>query len=918
MTATYNNAQRVNPGFKLKALSATLLLVAGSTAVQAQSTSGAEPMLEEIVVKGIRASMESASELKRNAAVVVDAITAEDVGKFPDPNVAEALQRVTGVQISRDRGGEGRWVSIRGLSSQYNMTLLNGRTLATDNAGRDFSFDVMPSEAISGAEVYKTSMASLPEGSIGGLVNLTTAKPLDNPGLRASGSAGAFYDGATEDWTGQYSGVLSNTFLDDTVGASVGISYYKRNWRANTFDSFTSSTELVDANNDGVKEEAVDGRGIFPGIISYQTKFGERERLGFTGALQFRPNDNFETTLDGFYSNYKTPESAYSFNVNFYSNDGWDRFENYELEPYNGDEVDRWLISSFDLTNIPLEIGTDTKAREAETYMVGWNSIWNVRDDLELTFDIAYSEADRPINGTEYYTVAGLNGGNFSFEATPEVPTVTCVLDDGRNCLDVTNDEIGLHFMEPKGESVNDKALSVRFDGDYRLESVELIDSIEFGVTYSGREKDKVNWRPDNACGYCGFGDTLGEVGIDAVVPFPGEYEYDSGFDSWPALDPIQLFQAARLHRGDEYFRSNILAQPELRSSALIEEDVSGGYIQANFEGNRWSGNVGGRWVYTETLSMGHSQQLLELQEIPNSTNWNAEFTEVVPVSESNSYDNFLPSANFTYELSEEYLVRASASRSITRPTISQLGPDVNWEVNSPPPRVNRNGNPELEPFVADSLDLSLEWYGGGGSSAAIALFYKDIGGLITSEQFGDEFQVRVVDEDGNASDEALDFEVTAPVNGDSAKVFGSELAYQYLFDNGFGVMANFTWVDSEAELTVDGEKIDTELSGVSEYTYNLAGIYERGPVSSRLAWSYRDEFTACNTCAPGGRPTTTKEFGSLDFSASYEITDNLSVYLEGQNLLEEDNHTYSQDVRITQNYEAYSRRFEIGVRASF
>lgn len=905
------------------------LLESGSVIIQAPTPAptSAEPetpvIVEErptydILVTGIRQSLRTSAEFKRLAPVIVDTITAEDAGKFPDPNVAEALQRVTGVQISRDRGGEGRWVSVRGLSSQYNMTTLNGRTLATDNAGRDFSFDVMPSESIASARVYKTAMASLPEGSIGGLVDLQTTQPLDDPGFRGHGSVGGFFDGATHQWTEQYAGTLQNSFRDDTLGISIGGSYYQRDWEADTYDSFVSGTEPVDANGDGVRDEMQDGFGVYPGIISFQKKFGQRERLGITGALQYQPNNDFEVLLDTFYSHYKTPESAYSYNVNFYSNDGARRFSDAVLEAFDGGGQDRWLITDFALNDIPVEIGNDTKAREATTAMVGWNTRWRTNDNLTLTLDVAFSEADRPINGTEYYTVAGVKGGNFRFEAQDPVPRVRCTFDTGEPCLDVNNDSIALHFLEPKGENVNDQALSSRLEGRWVTNELNYLDDLQFGLIHTRRRKEKVDWRPSNPCAFCGFEDTLGEVGVTATVPFPGHYDYASGFDRWPALNPLALFEAAKAHRGDAFFERNILAKPRLRASSVINEDVSGAFVQFNLSGAHWVANLGGRWVTTDTLSRGHSQQLLELREIPGSTNWNPVFSDIVPVEESHRYRNFLPSFNASYEFTESLLGRVGLSRSMTRPTLSQLGPDVMWEVNSPPPRVERNGNPGLEPFIADSADLSLEWYGRGGSSMAAALFFKDIHGLITSDVFESDFSVQVVGVDGSETEEILTFDVSAPVNGTDARVQGVELAYQYLFDNGFGVMANMTWVNSDATLTSEEAQNHTELSGVSEYTYNLIGLYERRAFSGRLAWNYRGEFIACNTCGPGGVPTTTAAFGSLDFSLNYDLSKRLSLYAEGQNLLREDNHTYSVDRRLTNSYEAYSRRFELGIRFSF
>ncbi|GEM_PF-768910 len=929
--------------FKIKSLSAfvTTALFASFSAQSAetqQQEMAEQEDTEVISVVGLRGSINRALLEKRSSKSIMDAISAEDVGKFPDANIADSLQRVTGVQISRDRGGEGRFVSIRGLSSQYNMTLLNGRTIATDNSGRDFSFDVMPSEVISTAQIYKTSQAALQEGSIGGMVNLKTAKPLDNKGLNIAGNTGMLYDNISDKWSEQLSAIASNSFMDDTLGVLAGFTYSKRDWRANTYGQLSGNSQIdVDPDGNGVFNDLglvdddgdpiSDAVGVIPAIPTHSVQFGERERLGFVGVLQFKPSNTFETTIDTFYSKYKTPEKSYSFNVNYTTNnsfkfDGNYRFENVTLEKLDtGNERDEYLVTSFDLPNIPFEIGNDTKAREATTYMIGSNTVWKPASDMQFEFDIAYSEADRPVNGKEYFTVAGVNNANFHFEATPKVSTHTCTLEDGTPCQEVANDDIGLHFMEAKGEDVNDKALSIRADGDYFFDIGNIMAQLEFGLTYSSREKDKVNWKPLGACGYCNsFSQTLGDVGVMAQVDFPGEYPYSS-FDSWPALDPNLLFEAAIRHSGPEYFEQNIASRPEARSSSNIKEDVYGGYIQLDLTGDRWDANIGGRWVQTDTTSSGHTQQLNSLVAIAGSTNFNPDFADIAPISAENSYNNFLPSVNFSYEIIDDLLFRAAASKSITRPTISQLGPDVSWEVNSLPPRVSRNGNPMLNPFEANSYDLSLEWYGEDGAGAAIAAFRKDISNLITYAEFGEDLDIPVFEPDGETpyQGEEFEFTVNGPINAREGMVQGIELSAQKIFENGFGIVANYTFVDSELEQEVDGEIILTSIDGVSENTYNLALMYEDEMFSTRLAYSFRDEFVACGSCGPfSGAPKLTKEFGSLDFSASFQITDEIAVYAEAQNLLNDDSLDYSLDKRIIYNYEQYARRYEFGARFKF
>lgn len=865
----------------------------------------------EIVVTGVRASLERAARIKRNADVVADAISAEDIGKFPDANVADALQRITGVQISRTSGGEGRFVSIRGLGSQFNLTTFNGRVLATDNAGRDFSYDVLPAEALGSATVYKTPTAASIDGSIGGLVELTTIDPLARPGLNISGNVGGLYDEATGQVTPRFGATVSNTFADDTLGAFFGVYYYKRNWRSDTFESFARSTETVTEDGAGCFGCEGIGRAAFPGIVSYQVKNGPRERISTIGGVQWEPSDNLAIKVDAFYSRYDTPEDNVSYNINFYSNDGWARYNNSTVVPWAGPGRNNSLLTQFDIDNLPVELGTDTKARTVELWQVGWNSVWQATDNLEATLDVAYSQADRLNRGEDDYTVAGVTGAAYTYQLTNAAPNITCVLPNGTSCFDISNDQIALHFMERKGETTHDQAISSRLDFDYRAGQIGATDVIaKFGAFYFNRQKTKDYYASPDGCGYCGFTDTLGSVGVNAVVDFPYSEGYRSGTigtdGRWPALSAAKLFEAAILARGEEYFNSTIAPVQQLRNSSFVDEDQYGGYLQFNVESTRLKANAGLRYVRTRDYVTGHTQQLLSLTPIPNSTNFTAVYSGVVPVSETNSYGNWLPSANVTYELRDNLQIRAALSKAITRPSFSQLGLDVNYEVNSPPPRVSQNGNPNLRATTANSLDLSIEWYGNQGSSASLAGFLKKIDGFITTGTF----ESTIAGQPG---------QITLPINGDTADLKGIEAAFQHVFDFSLGASVNYTFVDSTARLTLlDGSEVERDLDGVARHTVNASTFYEKGPLSLRLSYNFRAAFVDSALGGPVSTPSTTDASHFVDFSGSVRINPFASVYLDVSNITQESFHRYALDKRYPLFYEQFSRRFEFGVRASF
>ncbi|PTQ12167.1 hypothetical protein CLG96_06320 [Sphingomonas oleivorans] len=884
-------------------------------AAPASDPASDEPQPDEIIVTGVRASLQRAAELKRNAGVVSDSISAEDIGKFPDANIADALQRVTGVQIARNTGGEGRFVAIRGLGSQFNLTTFNGRVITTDGAGRDFSYDILPAEVLASATVYKSPSASLTDGSIGGLVELTTINPLARPGFHFSGNVGGLYDESTDKLTPRFGGAVSNSFADNSLGVFAGVYYYKRQWRSDTFESFARSTEVLQADGSGCRTPTEFcgpgiGRAAFPGIMSYQVKNGPRKRWSLVGGVEWQPADSFRTKIDAFYSYYDTPEQAANYIVNFFANEAWARYENATYEDWPGPGQNKYFLTKFDVTNIPVEFGTDVKSRKVKTYQFGWNTAWDAFDDFTVKLDLAVSRSSRPNRGEDYYTVSGVTGGNYSFEATGRAPNVTCTLPDGRSCYSITNDEIALNLMEQKGELVKDDAFSSRLDFSYAPGSLgDLAVSIDYGGFYSSRKKRKEIYDSPNENAHGGFTTTLGSVGVVAVIPFPNGDGYRSGIvgidNKWPAIDALRIFEAAIRANGQAYFDANTRATLVPRASSIVKEDQYGGYVQLNLKSNAIDANIGVRYVETNVDVTGSEQQLLSLTPIGNN-NFEPVFSPIQPVTGGNVYGNWLPSANVTWRIRDNLQLRAAASKAITRPTLSQLGLDVNYEVRSNPPLIGQNGDPKLRAIKSDSLDLSLEWYGGQGSSASLAGFYKSIDGFVAAGIF-------------NTMIAGFPGTVIRPINGDTAELIGAEVAMQHVLPSGFGATANYTFADTRSRLTLlDGTEVERDLDGVSRHTFNLSGFYEKGAISARLSYAYRGKFVDCAICGPVNTTTTTAATGFVDFSASYKINRFISIYLDLSNLTEEDFHRYASDKRFAVFYERYARRAEFGVRGSF
>ncbi len=424
----------------------------------------AEQEIEVIAVSGIRNSLIRSKDIKRGSGHIVDAITAEDIGKFPDQNVAESLQRITGVSIDRN-GGEGQLISVRGLGPEFNSVLLNGRTIATTSGGRAFSFDILASELISGAEVHKTQAASLQEGAIGATVNINTLKPLSIPGFKATGSVKALYDDMTGDSKPQYSGLLSNTFADDTVGVLVSFAHSERKSRydeANT--AYYWHTDLT--MDDGTFYDEV----FFPQNYDQIAQTEDRKRTGGNLVFQYQPSDNLTLTADALYSKYDID--------------------------FRQDILAHWFTKS-QLTDVQLDdngtlvklsmgkgSNSDFMVRQSSTsntlQAFGFNAQWQFHEDLKFTADISYSEAESDPKRGKTDTVAS-RPGDYTYDRSSGalLPTMTFAANNSAQGLKAG-------WGDRSGEAVDDDILEVKFDGQWTVDAGALA-YINFGAMYADR-----------------------------------------------------------------------------------------------------------------------------------------------------------------------------------------------------------------------------------------------------------------------------------------------------------------------------------------------------------------------------------------------------------------------------------------------
>lgn len=898
------------------ATAGAIALIAAPTA-QAQETpppppsdAGQEAPADEVVVTGTRASLSRAVEAKRDASTVIDSISQEELGKFPDRNVADSLGNIPGITVRRTRGAEGQNVTIRGLGQGFSIVTLNDRILPTDSSGRDFAFDVLPSEMISGADVYKGVQASLREGSIGGAINLRSARPFDYDGLTAFGSIEADYNDLSEKVGTKVTGVISNTFADGTVGALLSVSWSKRDIRTDNLREYfivqeTEADTDVDFNGNGAIDD--DGEGyVYPSFYSPGVVVGTRERLGISGALQFKPSDKLEITLDGLYSHYATPTKNYA-QSNF--------IESAKFVPGSITVDENNIVTGFEMNDLVAEVLTYEEPRTVETYLFGANMKWAASDAASFTFDGYWGKAARENAGKERFVVAGIPGATGRFATRDgEMPDFAVTIPGGRSLAEGTDDDYRVHYIGITGANVDDQVYGAQLNGAFET-GTGLLRAIKVGASFNRREKTLDQFgNPQTECTFCGYPFTFGEVGASVIRPMPVDRLLRGQGGNFPRNFPIfdidEYLAALPRAEGTIIDPNTGLPYPAGAGTQIVErkpvesfaisENIYAGYVQADFRAGAFGGNVGVRFVKTQTLSRGAIDQIVSITKQPNNTaNYDVVRSPATPVEGRGDYFRVLPSLNLSYDFTDKLKLRFAGAKVIARPSIDQLSPASSDNSETGDFTKYNFGNPDLKPVEANQADLSLEWYFAPGSMLSGAVFYKDIKNFITTGV-------------GEEQIAGYDFTVITVTNGDSGKVKGAELTLNWLLPSGFGFAGNLTVTDSDARF---GD-ISGELEDVTPLSVNLSALYERGPVSAKVTYSYDKRRTVQLDGFVQGLSVLADEYNDLSFSASYDITRNVELFVEGSNLLDESIRQFNTHRNVPAFYEENGRSFFVGVRA--
>ncbi|BFT29513.1 TonB-dependent receptor [Alteromonas sp. D210916BOD_24] len=870
---------------------------------------------EIIEVTGIRGSQKANINAKRFSDAIVDAITAEDIGKFPDKNVAETLARVPGITIDRDFG-EGQGVTIRGVQPDQNLTLVNGQAVGTgqwfvlSDATRNFNFEILASEMIAGLEVYKSSQADIDEGALGGTVILKTRKPFDLEANSGQVSVEGQYGDIADALDPTLSGLYSWKNEDETFGILFSGSYQERTVERETnedFGWFGPSIPRIDPLIEA--PVGADRKGAIPWGMGSALFKQDRERIGFDVTAQWAPTDNFDMSVHYLSSTLKAD------NVN--SNLIGIPFRGIA---YMGEDTNTGTVSADNVVDYLDVVGVPQ--RPAWARFLAYDNIY--RDGSEMSTEIVDIEGHYLMGDGKLHFQLGTTTGEgenrdffTEFWADASDPRVAFdFYNPGGDApyIDFTTsspwlanptDEMWLGGIFDQLNATEDKENYVQLDYAYSVEW-GAVSEIKAGVKRRDRSFSQSRYRTDLA--------NLDPVGAGSLGPASAFWTGDMinvSHDNTNAVAASYffpdkssmynaLYNAAECTDGDTTLcrRSDVFLS---ESSFEIEEDITALYAMATFGGEGFRGNVGLRYVETDSTSNGFDLNTGQA------------------VSFDGGYNEWLPSINVSYDLTDDVLLRMAASRVLTRPAPFQLAPAVNL---TPETSSGSAGNPQLDPLTANQFEVGAEWYFSDASVAAITVFKKDINDFIFTKTVAREINGQQINQ------------LSTPENGGSTTIDGVEMQIQHVFDNGFGGYANYTYTDvadAEVEEAVavtddDGNIVGATLASrfvsfpnTSKDSFNIGVFYETDLYSARLNYNYRSEYFIAQ--AEIGDQYRDEQ-SQLDAQLSWNVTESITLKAEALNLTDEIWENYyvrsTDGKRLGGTQSANGRRFFIGASMKF
>ncbi|MYM94093.1 TonB-dependent receptor [Duganella vulcania] len=845
-----------------------MLAAAGLMSAFPAVAQDAAPAATVVTVTGVRKAAESAQKIKMDADNVIDSIVADDIGKFPDTNVAETLARVAGIQVRRD-AGEANTVLIRGLP--FISTFINGREMFT-TTGRYIQLADIPSTMLQRADVYKSQSAEMIEGGIAGAIDVRTNRPFDFKGFQVSAQGGAKNTDKANATDPEASGMISNRWKTGAgeFGALFGVSYVKNHFHEERgFETFPIDKSFAAPNLTG------------PDLVGIQDIYGQRKRIAENFALQWKPSADVELYAEGLHSSLKSRDET-----DFFVGLPWatspDQIKVTKIPGTN-------QTDTIDSTNAFTILSTQARAAEsiASQYAIGgkWRVAPGLRTSAEVSrttssFDWVNPILDTNLNVDKVHIKTNVDDGAFAqYQGA-------ALNDPGKIFLFQFFDRYG----HDRGRSTDWRA-----DGTYTPESDGLFKEFNFGVRGNERRAESIKSLEGSVSAIPGV--TMGSVpGLSCTTqPFSVNY----GTPKWST--PCANFMIDQTGVVRKAVTGNAAAKALDPASFFQDKEKNLAFygkakIGFDMAGIPVDGVFGVRVTKTD-------EDLLANNNIVTSNG-----LVYVPVSKSTSNTDVLPSANIKLTLRRDLLARLAYAKTLTRPDFSALNPATAY-VNSNGTTTlatASGGNPDLKPVTAQNFDGTLEWYFASTGYVSGTLFRHNFDGYIMGKGVQETFQ-------------GVNYLTTRPFNTDKGHLQGLELAYQQFYDglpgwlSGFGLQANVTFSQGGATSSAVPGLEDKPFAGMSKLSYNIVGLYEKQGWSARLAYNWRSKFTQLYGDTPDpahlpGKDLIAGAMSTLDGSLSYKITPQLSVNLTGTNLLNFKYQDYWQDPTI---YPRDTRRYD-------
>lgn len=901
-----------------------------SFSAHAQDAGTQATELDTVVVTGIRASLKQALDSKRDSDAIVDVVTAEDVGKFPATNVAEAITIIPGVTIDK-AFGQGEKVSILGTDPALNRTLLNGQTIASadwfisDQPGRTFNYSLLAPQLVSKVEVYKSPEAWLEEGSIGGTVNVSTRKPLDLSGTTISGAVGYLYNDRVEAGDPSVSAMFGWKNQADNFGVIVSAQRSIENIRRDGIESYGTVSGKDYINGKGGSPNSItttttdwstdpattmppscvgscaetllaNPNAVAPNAISAHYFEQERKRDTLSVALQFKPTDKLDIEFNAL--NVKAKYDNMTHSMFAFNGNPWNSLASMTDVTVDGGVMTkasfRNALTVYDLLNRQATVDTDSYDLK-----MTWKD--------ERWFASAHAGTSKASGGTGKQVFGEfLNRANYSYDLSGKTPSLNFqgyqtdpvsdiathmkpgqpgspFTDPSAYRFDGGGPAGGWHTNPPSATNwgagwggnivtkpTEDKEKYVQADFGITLDSP--IYQLRFGVKRREHETSQ-SMAGVSLASIKGYGDLTADQFSPKDVPD----SYLSGFgnvgdlsnrfmiDGWELADYIA--SGKWLAPWQTMPTPSTFSDPSYAANTwTVKEDINAAYVQADFSYDRLRGNFGVRLVQTQSESTGYTCSSLE-SPCPADA--------YVLSTVKKKYNNVLPNINVAYDLNDSVVLRGSAAKVISRPNYGDMSSYL-WIGDQT--LTGGGGNPNLDPYESTNLDFSAEWYFADNAILAGTAFYKKVDNyiLVTTQKETHYNQSQQTN---------TEFDISRPNNAGGAKIQGFSAAFQTSLDNGLGLLANYTYADAKADA-------GNRLPFNSKNQVNFSPFYESERWSARVTYSWRSKYY---TQADRGNFLVTDDYDSLDANINLKLTDNLTLGLDGMNLLDSEYRSYAE-----------------------